>query len=543
MVWPTDFDVKLGEYDAMDLPGQQFPSANAMTPLDHILNLDIKAPPGCQRLTGIVAAMGKSTTELETIENMIAAGMNIALLNMSFGPRDEHIENIKTLRQAAKNYGMKMGRIYPLAIAARLSGRKIRTGRIADSYGETVDLKTGEVVRLTSDETYRERCSTYTIFVDFMYLADQVKKNDSILLDNETILLKVEVISANTITCKIERGGLLGSYKDVFIPNVVLDMPNFSEKDKLDIDMAVHHQVDIVIAPFVNSVDAITELRGLLGEKGKKISIIAQIQTIEGFNNFDNILTAANGIIVSRQELGSDITPKKLVIAQKNMIARANKANVPICISAQLLSSMRYQKLPLRSEILDVCNCILDGADALMLSAETAVGQYPVDTVMCLANACKEAEACVWSRQIYSDMVNKITIPCDAATGTAVAAVIAANRTIAAAIIVVTTTGKSAQIVSKFRPRCPIVAVTRYATIARQLHMFRGIVPIVYEDSPETDWQIDLDHRVKFCTKWMLEQAFIRVGDPLVIVSGSRQGSGFTNTMKINYATADTDVG
>ncbi|VVD01348.1 unnamed protein product [Leptidea sinapis] len=431
MVWPTEIDVRLGEYNAMPLPGQQLPAANAYSPLDHLLNLDIKAPPGCQRLTGIIAAMGKSTYDIDTMEKLISVGMNIALLNLAFGTKEEHIETIKMLRQAAKKYSIVMGRNYPLAIAAKLPGRKIRTGFIADTYGETVEIKTGETVRLTTDETYRERCSMTNIYIDFMYFADQMHKGDYVLLDNEAIMLKVEVISATTLTCKVERGGLLGSCKDVFVPNVVFDMPNYSQRDKEFIDMAIHHQLDFLIAPFVNSTNAITELRHLMGEKGKKIAIVANIQTIEGFRNFDDILASCHGIMITRQELGSDITPKKIVIAQKNMIARANK-------------------VPLRAELLDIANCILDGADALVLSAETAT-----------------------------------PLPCDQATGSALAAVLAAQRTIAAAIIVVTTSGKTAHVVSKYKPRCPIVAVTRYAPIARQMHMYRGIIPLIYEGNRE----------------------------------------------------------
>ncbi|XP_072939865.1 uncharacterized protein [Epargyreus clarus] len=481
MVWPTSYDVKLGEYDAMQLPGQQLPSSHAHSPLDHLLNLDINAPPACQRLTGIIAAIGSSTNDIEVMEQMMAAGMNVALLNLSFGSREEHIETIKMLRQAAKNYSIIVGRNYPLAIAASLGGRKIRTGKIADSYGETVELKTGEVVRLTTDETYRDRCSTYTVYIDFMYFADQMKKGDVVLLDNEKIALKIEMISVTTMTCKIERGGFLGSHKDVFVPNVTLDMPNFTEKDKLDIEMAKHQQLDIIIAPFANSADAVTELRQLMGDKGKKIAIVANIQTIEGFRNFDEILTVANGIMITRQELGSDISPEKLVIAQKNMIARANMANIPVSVNAHLLSSMRSKKIPLRAEVLDIANCIIDGADALVLSAETAVGLYPVETVACLASACKEAEACIWSKQIFNDFTDKTPIPCEQATATAIAAVLAAQRTMAAAIIVITTSGKSAHTVSKYKPRCPVIGVTRYPPIGRQMHLWRGIMPVIYE--------------------------------------------------------------
>uniref|UniRef100_A0A2A4JE60 Pyruvate kinase n=1 Tax=Heliothis virescens TaxID=7102 RepID=A0A2A4JE60_HELVI len=540
MVWPTEHDIKLAEYDAMELPGQQLLATHAFTPLDHVLNLDVKAPPACTRLTGIIASMGKSTYDVDTLEKMMGAGMNTAMLNMNFGSREEHVECIKMLRTACKNFSIKMGKIYPLSIAMRLSGRKIRTGRIAESFGEAVELKSGEVVRLTTDETYKERCSTYTVYVDFMYFAEQMNKGDYILLDNETIMLKVEMISSTTLTCKIERGGFLGSYKDVFVPNVVLNMPNYTDKDKLDIEMAINNQVDVIIAAFVNTASCILELKAILGEKGKKLAIVANIQTIEGFRNFDSIMQEANGVMISRQELGSDITPKKLVIAQKNMIARANRVNCPICVSAHILSSMRFKKIPLRAELLDIANCILDGVDSLVLCAETAVGQYPIEAVAVMSSTCKEAEACVWTKQVFYDFIDKTPLPCDQLTGAAMAGVLAAQRSIAAAIIVVTTSGKSAQTVAKFRPRCPILAVTRYALVARQLHMWRGIVPVIYEDAPETEWPVDLEKRVNFCIKWAVERGFIRIGDPIVIVSGWRQGSGFTNTMRVVYATADT---
>ncbi|KAJ8727532.1 hypothetical protein PYW07_001651 [Mythimna separata] len=539
MVWPTEDDVKLSEFDAMVLPGQQLLAAHASTPLDHVLNLDMKAPAACTRMTGIIVALGRSCYDVDMLEEMMAAGMNIAMLNMNFGEREDHVEAIKLARAASRNFSIKMGRSYPLGIAMRISGRKIRTGRIADTFGDSVELKIGEVVRLTTDETYKDRCSTYTVYVDFMYFAEQLHKNDYILLDNESIMLKVDVISTTTLTCKIERGGFLGSYKDVFVPNVVLDMPNYTDKDKLDIEMAVQQQVDIVIASSVNSAYDVHELRTILGEKGKKIAIMSNIQTIEGFRNFDSILKETNAVMITRQELGSDITPKKLIIAQKNMVARANALNIPCCISAALLSTMRYKKVALRGELLDVANCILDGADSLMIGAETAVGMYPVEVIQTLSIACKEAEACVWTKQVFYDFIEKTPLPCDQCTASAIAGVIAAQRSIAAAIVVVTSSGKAAQIVAKFRPRCPILAVTRYGMVARQLHQWRGIMPIIFEATQDPEWSIDLERRVNYAISWGIEKGFIRIGDPIVIVSGWRQGSGFTNTMRVVYATAD----
>ncbi|KAG7307746.1 hypothetical protein JYU34_006322 [Plutella xylostella] len=542
MVWPTSYDRKLSEYDAMELPGQQLEAALADSPLDHLLRLDIAAPPACQRLSGICATIGPSSNNQTTIEQMIAAGMNVAILNMDFETRQYHAETIKMIRQAANEIGNKMGIACPVGIAARLTGRNIRTGNIANVYGDTVELKTGETVRLTSDETYKDRCSEHTIFADFINLGAFLHKGDTVLIDNETICLKVVVVSNTTITCSVEKGGLLGSNKDVFFPRVVFNIPNFTDKDKLDINMLLQHQVDILILPFLQSADAVLELREIMGEKGRKINIVAKIQDINAFNNFNSILDVINGVIISRQELGSDIAPEKLVIAQKNMIVRANLANIPVMVSAQLLSSMRFNHKPLRAELLDVANCILDGCDALVLSAETAIGKYPVETVACLAEICKEAEAIVWNKQIFKDMVDKTPLPCDHITAIALATVLAAQRGVAAAIIVVTSSGHSAQLVSMFRPRCPILAVTRYPHVARSLHMWRGVIPVIFEDEPDPDWQIDITRRVNFAVKWGMERGFVRTGDPLVLAYGWRRGAAQTNTMRMTYATPDNTV-
>ncbi|GBP57118.1 Pyruvate kinase [Eumeta japonica] len=310
----------------MELPGQQLYATHASSRLDYMLNLDIKRPPACQRLTGIFCVIGKSCSDIETLEKMISVGMNVAVINTTFGTRDENIEMIKMVREATKNYSEVMRKNCPVAVAINLAGRKIRTGHISDTYGTHVDLKEGEVVRLTSDETYKDRCSPYTLYVDFGGFVQQMKRGDRVLLDNERIELRVEVISTTTMTCRIERGGLLGSQKDVFIPNVVFDMPNFTDNDRLDIEMAVRQQVDIIVAPFVHNSSPVKELKSILGPKGKKIFIISEIKSLEGYRNFEEILEVSSGVIVCRQELGTDVQPKKLILAQKNLIARANKA-------------------------------------------------------------------------------------------------------------------------------------------------------------------------------------------------------------------------
>jgi len=273
------------------------------------------------------------------------------------------------------------------------------------------------------------------------------------------------------------------------------------------------------------------EMRELI--KGTNIKIISKIENQQGMHNLDEIITASDGIMVARGDLGIEIPPEKVFLAQKAMIARCNKAGKPIICATQMLESMVKKPRPTRAEISDVANAILDGADCVMLSGETAKGEYPLECVLTMAKTCKEAEAALWHKNLFSDLVANNPPVLDPAHSVAIAAVEAAAKSHCAAIIVITTSGRSAHLLSKYRPRCPIIAVTRFAQTARQAHLYRGILPLIYTQPALPDWLKDVDTRVQAGLDLGKKNGFVKAGDNVVVVTGWKQGSGFTNTMRI----------
>ncbi|XP_050547084.1 pyruvate kinase-like [Daktulosphaira vitifoliae] len=506
---------------------------NTTTHLDYMSTLDIDVEAQFIRLSGIICTIGPASVAVGTLEEMIEAGMNVGRLNFSHGSHEYHANTIKNLRQAAENYSKKIGIYCPLAIALDTKGPEIRTGLLEGGGSAEVELKRGEQIRLTTDKQFESHGNGKEVYVDYANITKVVKPGNRVFVDDGLISLIVKQIGSNYIDCTIENGGLLGSRKGVNLPGVPVDLPAVSEKDKSDLQFGVDQGVDMIFASFIREASAIKEIRDILGEKGKNILIISKIENHQGMKNLQEIIEASDGIMVARGDLGIEIPPEKVFLAQKAMIARCNKAGKPAICATQMLESMIKKPRATRAESSDVANAILDGADCVMLSGETAKGEYPLECVRTMATICKEAETAVWQKQLFADLSSAVTLPLDSSHTTAIAAVDAANKCKAVAIIVLTTSGHSAHLLSKYRPRSPIVAITRNAQVARQCHVYRGILPLYYSEPASSDWLKDIDNRVVHGIQFGKARGFLQSGDPIVIVTGWKKGSGYTNTIRI----------
>ncbi|CAO2598804.1 Pyruvate kinase PKLR [Lemmus lemmus] len=457
----------------------------ADTFLEHLCLLDIDSEPVAARSTSIIATIGPASRSVERLKEMIKAGMNIARLNFSHGSHEYHAESIANIREAAESFAASPLSYRPVAIALDTKGPEIRTGIL---NGE-VEIVKGSQVLVTVDPKFQTRGTANTVWVDYPNIVRVLAVGSRIYIDDGLISLVVRKIGPEGLVTEVEHGGALGSRKGVNLPNAEVDLPGLSEQDLLDLRFGVEHNVDIIFASFIRKASDVAAVRAALGPEGQGIKIISKIENHEGVKKFDEILEVSDGIMVARE---------KVFLAQKMMIGRCNLAGKPVVCATQMLESMITKARPTRAETSDVANAVLDGADCIMLSGETAKGSFPVEAVKMQHAIAREAEAAVYHRQLFEELRRAAPLSRDPTEITAIGAVEAAFKCCAAAIIVLTTTGRSAQLLSRYRPRAAVIAVTRSAQAARQVHLSRGVFPLLYREAPEAIWADDVDRRVQF---------------------------------------------
>ncbi|KAI5291043.1 hypothetical protein KEM54_006560 [Ascosphaera aggregata] len=495
------------------------------------------APAKPYRRTSIICTIGPKTNSVEMINKLRIAGLNVVRMNFSHGSYEYHQSVIDNAREAEK---VMAGR--PLAIALDTKGPEIRTGNTPND--QDIPLPAGKEFLITTDDQYATNSTDEHMYVDYKNITKVIAPGKLIYVDDGILSLEViEVVDDKTLKVRALNSGAVASKKGVNLPGTDVDLPALSEKDISDLRFGVKNGVNMVFASFIRRGQDIKHIRDILGEDGKEIQIIAKIENQQGVNNFDEILKETDGVMVARGDLGIEIPASQVFIAQKMMIAKCNIAGKPVICATQMLESMTYNPRPTRAEVSDVANAVLDGADCVMLSGETAKGKYPENAVRMMHETCLLAEVTIPYVSVFDELRNLTPRPVHPVDAIAMAAVSASIELNAGAILVLTTSGHTARALSKYRPVCPIIMVTRNPKAARYSHLYRGVYPFVFpEAKPDFSvkiWQEDVDRRLKFGIENTIKLGVLARGDNVVCVQGWKGGMGHTNTIRVVPAQED----
>ncbi|RIB22456.1 pyruvate kinase, partial [Gigaspora rosea] len=502
--------------------------------LEWISSLTVGKPNKNMRKTSIICTIGPKTNSVEMITALREAGMNIVRMNFSHGSYEYHKSVIDNTRENAR---LHPGR--PVAIALDTKGPEIRTGLMRDNV--EIPISSGHEMIFSTDEKYAEACDSNVMYIDYKNLPKVIEVGKTIYVDDGVLSFEVLEVHEDYVKVRAVNSGKLCSKKGVNLPDTNVDLPAVSEKDKNDLLFGVENDVDMIFASFIRSGQDIRDIRKILGEKGSGIKIIAKIENQQGVNNFDEILKETDGVMVARGDLGIEIPAPQVFVAQKMIIAKCNLVGKPVVCATQMLESMTYNPRPTRAEVSDVANAVLDGADCVMLSGETAKGSYPIEAVKMMHETCIISESVICYPPLFNELRALTPLPMETTEAVACSAVNAAHETHAGCILVLSTSGSTARFISKYKPRCPIVTVTRNARTARQIHLYRGCYPFIY-DKPrdqvddETRWQEDVENRIRWGINHAVKLQILKSGDPVIAIQGWKYGLGNSNTIRILYA-------
>jgi pyruvate kinase len=471
-------------------------------------------PPRWRR-TKIVATIGPATGDPARLRALVEAGVDVMRFNFSHGSREEHRRWIQLVRQISAEVGR------PVAILQDLQGPKIRVGELRDHRPVVLEEGREVVIGTEAADGTADRLST-----TYPELVREVHAGDRILLSDGELELAVTSVGPHEVRARVVRGGVLEEHKGINLPGVPLRAPALTDKDVEDLRFGLEAGVDFVALSFVRRAEDVARAREVMERAGRAVPVVAKLEKAEAVEHLEEIMQASDGVMVARGDLGVELAPERVPTLQKHIIRRANELGIPVITATQMLESMVDHPRPTRAEASDVANAILDGTDAVMLSAETAVGRYPVEAVRMMDRIAVEVETS--SPQLYQPARHH-----ERRLGIAEAVAAAACRLShdlrARAIVVITRSGKTAQLVSKNRPAEPIVALTEDDAVARSLCLWWGVHPVV------TEFREDTDAMLVHAEDELLRRGLVEPGD-ILVVTGSAPiiARGRTNFVKVH---------
>ena len=466
------------------------------------------------RKTKIICTLGPAVDSEDMIRTLIRTGMDAARFNFSHGSHPEHLERLNMLKSVRD----AMGR--PVATILDTKGPEIR---IKSFETKSITLEPGDTFTLTTRDVVGNQG---WVSVTYPKLHEELTPGQEILIDDGLVAIRVDRIEGTEIVCTVENGGALSANKSINIPGVHIQLPALTEKDVDDIRFGVENDFDFIAASFVRRAADVEAVRAVLHEcGGDDVKIIAKIENQEGVDNLDEILQAADGIMVARGDLGVEIPAARVPILQKQMIRKGLQQGKPVITATQMLDSMMRNPRPTRAEVSDVANAVYDGTGSVMLSGETAGGKYPVEALQAMVGIVTETEGAIdYWKQFQKQRVLPASNINDAITHTCC---LTAKDLNAKAILTATNSGRSARMICRFRPACPIAALTMHEKVRRQLNISWGVTPFLTGEVNSTDRIFSLSAEVA------LKEKLVENGDTVVITAGVPLGkSGSTNLIK-----------
>ncbi|MFX3632631.1 MAG: pyruvate kinase [Candidatus Pristimantibacillus sp.] len=467
------------------------------------------------RKTKIVCTMGPACDSMEVLEQMIHAGMNVARLNMAHGELEDHAGRIGRIREASQ----ATNHIVPIMMD--IKGPEVRIGKLQDA---SYELVSGATLILTTEDIIG---NGERIHVNYAELPLVVKPGNKILLDDGLIELEVETVTATEIFCHIINGGMIKPRKGVNLPGIRTTLPGVTARDIMHIQFGIEQKIDIIAPSFVRRAEDILQIRELLRERGAgHIQIISKIENEEGVQNLDAIIEASDGIMVARGDLGVEIPIEDVPMIQRDMIAKCNLAGKPVIVATQMLDSMQVNPRASRAEVSDVANAVLQGTDAIMLSGETAAGKYPVQSISTMSSIAIRAESML---DYVDGFRQRSKVQPSTITEVISQAVVSSSLELhAKAILTPTESGFTARMVSKYRPKAPVIAITSDDNVLQRLALLWGVIPVKGVKPSSTDDIFDT------ALSNGGDSGLLEAGDYVVITAGTPIGkAGATNLIKI----------